>query len=147
MKIQSARFGTIEVPEKFILHFPDGIAPFGRNMHFGIIAPEQGAPTAWLQSCELSELAFWVGHVARLFPDRDFHLRARHLKGLRVDAGADLSILAILTVHDERVTANLLAPLVVNNSLGLGRQVITTGNTDLIRTPVDMHRIQATVAK
>lgn len=147
MKIQSARFNTIEVPEESVLHFPDGITPFGRNMHFGIIAPEDGAPTAWLQSCELSELAFWVGHVARLFPDRDFRLQARHLKGLRVDSGADLSILAILTIHEDRVTANLLAPLMINNSLRLGRQVITTGDTDLLRTPVDMHKIQATVAQ
>ena len=145
MEIQSARFGTLQIPEKLILHFPHGIAPFGRDMRFGIVAPEDGGPTAWLQSCELEELAFWVGHVARLFPGRDFSVQTHQLKGLRVDSDEELSILAILTVRGENVTANLLAPLVVNNRLRLGRQIVTTGGTDLIRTPVDIEKIQPTV--
>lgn len=145
--METPRFGVVKLPEESILHFPDGIAPFGRDMRFGIVAPEEGGPTAWLQSCEIAELAFWVGHVARLFPGRDFRLQARHLEGLRVEDGDDVSILAILTVRAEDITANLLAPLVINNHLRLGRQVITTGGTELIRIPVDMQKLQAAMTR
>lgn len=142
MKIETARFSTVEVPEDAVIHFPKGIAPFGSDLDFVVLAPESGGPTAWLQSCDIPELAFLVGHIVRLFPEHNLDIGSVGLKELAGGAETDLSILTILSVFERKVTANLLAPIVINRLLRRGRQVIVPGGMELVRVPVSLEKMQ-----
>lgn len=146
MKVQTARFGELEIPNDSVIHFPDGIAPFGRDLAFAVIGDDcsgavpQPGPVAWLQCLELPELAFWVGHAGLLLPDRRIELEPHHLRLMHIRRSDQLGVLLILTLQNRQVTANLLAPLLLNTARRLGRQVILTGGMDLVRTVVPAER-------
>jgi len=126
----------MSVEEQSVVHFPEGIMPFGASLNFALLPGPDPSATAWLQSLEHPELAFWVGHAAKLFPGRNIGIEARHLDLMQIQRREQLSILLILTIQDRQVTANLLAPLLINGARRVGRQVILAGDMDLIRLPV-----------
>lgn len=142
MKIETARFATVEISDKAVINFPKGIAPFGSDLDFVIIAPEAEGPTAWLQSCDIPELAFWVGQLVRLFPEYDLDLDSAYIREMEVMSETELSILTMLSVFEHEITANLLAPLMINRSLRRGRQVVIPGSTELVRVPVSLEKMQ-----
>jgi flagellar assembly factor FliW len=147
IRIETARFGELEVPNSSVMHFPDGIVPFGRDLTFAVIGDDcsglvpQPGPVAWLQCVQLPELAFWVGHAGLLLPDHRIELEPHHLRRMHIRRPDQLSVLLILTLQDRQVTANLLAPVLLNTARRLGRQVILTGGMDLVRTPVPAERL------
>ena len=141
MKIQSARFGELEVAEQSVIHFPDGIIPFGKNLDFALLPSSEQSSAAWLQSLQYPELAFWVGHAAKLFPERDIGIETRHLQLMQIQHLEQLSVLLILTVQQREVTANLLAPILVNAQQRIGRQIILTDRLEEVRMPVPAERL------
>jgi len=141
MKIQSARFGELEVPEQSVIHFPDGIIPFGENLDFALLPGSGRSSAAWLQSLQYPELAFWAGHAAGLFPERDIGIEAHHLRLMQIRRPEQLSILLILTVQEHEVTANLLAPVLINVERRLGRQVVLTDSLERVHVLVPAERV------
>ena len=184
MKVRSVRFGEFEVGDEAVIHFPAGLAPFGKELDFVLLAaeeeggwltakatvlvngpaytreqagclsskrPEQGRPAgalegqelAWLQSLQMPQLGFWVGHAGKLFPARDIGIEARHLQSVDVEHVEQLCIVLILTIEQEQVTANLLAPVLVNMEAGIGRQVVVAGSIEEVRVPVSTSWVAA----
>jgi len=137
MKVQSVRFEEFTVPDESVIHFPEGILPFGKNLDFALLSRTPDSMTAWLQCVQNPELAFWVGHVARLFPDHKVELDAVHYEIIGMEEGTShLSILTILSLHEDEITANLLAPLLINTKEKIGYQVILLGGIELVRMPL-----------
>jgi len=136
MKIETVRFGEIEIDEKLIIHFPDGIMPFGKNLDFVLLVEDNDSPTAWLQSLEYPELAFWAAHAAKLFPEHELSLDRHHIKLMQAHDPEHLCVLVIISIQDGQAMANLLAPVLINTEQGVGRQVILSGNMDLVRVAV-----------
>ncbi len=176
MKIQSVRFGEIDVGANAVIHFPAGIAPFGKKLDFVVLAggekhpnslvslPYQGMEEnpqayvgcrlekdesemlggqelAWLQSLQFPQLGFWVGHAGKLFPDRDIGIEAHHLQSVHIERMEQLCIVLILTIEAKQVTANLLAPVLVNTEAGIGRQVVVAAGVEQVRVPVPACRV------
>ena len=105
--------------------------------------PLEGQVIAWLQSLQMPQLGFWVGHAGKLFPERDIGIEAHHLQSVDVEHVEQLCIVLILTIEQEQVTANLLAPVVVNMEAGIGRQVVVAGSIEQVRVPVPTSRVAA----
>ena len=161
MKVRSVRFGEFEVGEEAVIHFPAGFAPFGKELDFVLLAAAEvegwqrqrhgralgvgleGQELAWLQSLQMPQLGFWVGHAGKLFPERDIGIEARHLQSVDVEHVEQLCIVVILTIEQEQVTANLLAPVLVNMEAGIGRQVVVGGSIEEVRVPVPTCRALA----
>ena len=143
MIIQTARFGEREIDEKLIVHFPDGIMPFGKNLDFALLVDTDDSPTAWLQSLQYPELAFWAGHVARLFPDYEISIDRHHIKLMQTTEPEQLCVLVIISIQNDQAVANLLAPVLLNIEQGVGRQIILSGNLDLVRVPVPVEALSA----
>ena len=147
MKIQSVHFGEVDVEADAVIHFPAGIAPFGKELDFVVLAggerhpgPENrrlaGPEFAWLQSLQFPQLGFWVGHAGKLFPKHDIGIEAHHLQSVHVDHPQQLCIMLMLTIERQQVTANLLAPVLVNLEAGIGRQVVVAAGVEQVRVPV-----------
>lgn len=145
MKIETVRFGELEVEESSIIHFPEGIVPFGRGLDFALVGGEdaggEAAGCAWLQCVGQTNLAFWVAHAARVFPDRTIGIDERQIALLGADAPEQLHVLLILSVQDGEVTANLLAPVLINPAEQLGQQIVLAGSLELVRLPVPLERL------
>lgn len=130
MKVDTVRFGTIDVAKEEIISFRAGLIGFPSDRSYVLIPHGTSAAIAWLQSTTTPGLAFPVvsahGFVAD-YPDVPLLPIAR-----RVDVAESLDDLAVLVVlsatRGQPATVNLLAPLIINSSTRHGAQVFLEGS-------------------
>lgn len=126
-KVETVRFGEIEVDEDKILHFEHGIPAFEDEHEFVIIPLEDKSPYMFMQSLQTPELAFLVTIPFLFFPDYEFNLDDAIVEQLSVKEHDDLQIYVIITIplnNMKKMTVNLLAPIVVNKNNLKARQVV-----------------------
>ena len=126
MKIESSRFGEIEVEEEKILNFPNGIPGFPEEKVFVYLPYEAESPFSFLQSTVEANLSFILVDPFTFFPDYEFTLDDEVAEELDVSQQNPPQVYLIATVKDKLVemTVNQLAPLVINGKNRTGRQVI-----------------------
>lgn len=128
-KVNTLRFGEIEVDDEDIVHFPHGIPAFEDEHEFRVIPYPLGeeTPYAFLQSLQTPELAFLMADPFRFFADYTFEIDDDSLSSLGSPKQEDLGIYVILTLPDGKVedmTANLMAPVVINANNMQAKQVV-----------------------
>jgi len=126
MVVKSTRFGTLEVEEKDILHFPEGLPGFADEKAFVFIPYGPQSPFAFLQSVAEPNLTFLIVEPFAFFADYRFELADDLAKAIGVSKKMPPQVFAIVTVPEkmEEMTANLLAPIVVNPARRLALQVV-----------------------
>ncbi|MCM3246112.1 flagellar assembly protein FliW [Cytobacillus oceanisediminis] len=125
MNIQTKFHGVQEINQDDIINFPSGIPGFLEEKEFYIL-PLEGTDLFVLQSVKTPEVAFIVTDPFVLFPQYEFDLPKEALEKLGIQTDKDVATFAILTVRDpfEETTANLQAPLVINQTKKIGKQII-----------------------
>ena len=68
MKIETSRFGTVEITEEQIFTFPMGLLGFAKYKQFVVIDHTEESPFKWLQSVEEGSLAFIITDPLFLWP-------------------------------------------------------------------------------
>ena len=69
MKLQSERFGTIELNDEQVIRFPSGVIGFPKEQQFALIPHGSSQAIAWLQSLQNASLAFPVVSAHALMPN------------------------------------------------------------------------------
>ncbi len=126
-KVNTLRFGEIEADENKIVHFEDGIPAFEDEQEFLIIPYDEESPYVFLQSMVTPELAFLMTMPFVFFPEYEFELDDEIQDKLGLNRQEDMVIYTLLTVPDGRVdsmTANLMAPIVMNQANRQARQIV-----------------------
>ena len=127
MKLLTTRFGTVEVPDKDILFFSSGVLGFPEVRRYVMLAHGRNTPLKWLQAVDKPELAFPMVPATDLVQDYHISVAPDDLAALGKDSTAELQAFVILTIPNgapERTTANLKAPIVMNPTTHLARQVL-----------------------
>lgn len=128
MKIESKRFGTIEVKEDRILTLKGGLLGFSELTKFVLVDDQEDPdlPFRWLISVEQPEFGFLVTDPGIFFKDYVFSLSEEEQKALGVKKEDDITVLTLLTVpaDPKMITTNLKGPLVFNSSSMEGKQII-----------------------
>lgn len=126
MKIQSTRFGELEVNEEQLLHFPHGIPGFLNEKAFAHIPYDAASPFSFLQSVNEADLCFLLADPFAFISDYEFDLDDELAEELGLSSENPPQVFLIATVRETiaDLTVNLLAPLVVNGSKRIGRQII-----------------------
>ncbi|MCB0995988.1 MAG: flagellar assembly protein FliW [Acidimicrobiales bacterium] len=124
-QIETLRFGTITVSDDEIVDIPDGVPGFPEFQRC-VLVPVDQAMFWWLQSTEDPELAFLSVVPWPFFPDYEPEVPAGEQDVLGLSDPGDALVLCLVTVHrdPDRFTANLLAPVVVNQSSRRARQIV-----------------------
>lgn len=132
MKVNTSRFGAVSVADTDIVEFPDGLLGFEGLKRFFIVDPADDTLILWLQSMDSPDVAFPVLEPKLFKADYKVRLSANELRALRIDSAAnkDTLVYCILTIPSDvtTMTANLKAPVVVNTSAQLARQVVLQEN-------------------
>ena len=126
-KIDTLRFGAIEIDEGEIVRFAAGIPAFEDEHEFVIIPYDEESPYVFLQSVATPELAFLMTNPFLFFPDYAFELDDASQEELGIKEQADLELYTLLTLPNGSVpdmTANLMAPVVVGTSTMRGKQIV-----------------------
>ena len=138
-KIQTSRFGEIEVDDHRVIQFREGILGFPKQKSYAIIENTKGSPFLWLQSMEVPELAFVVTNPFSFKKDYLQSLSTEELSLFKNEEGTDWVIFSLVTVpagHPEKATMNLLGPLVIDTKMRSGRQVILPNSGYSHRQPL-----------
>lgn len=132
MKIDTTRFGTIEIDEKEVINFPDGIIGISVNANFVLVPHKPGSPLMWLQSVTEPAIAFIVMNPLMFLPEYVRDVIRNSPWRIDDDTCGDFSIYGIVIIPKEdktNIQINLLAPIVINKKDKQGAQiVIQTGN-------------------
>ncbi|WP_033171350.1 flagellar assembly protein FliW [Selenomonas sp. ND2010] len=126
-KVNTLRFGEIEVAEEKVVHFEDGIPAFEDEHEFLIIPYDDESPYVFLQSITTPDLAFLMTMPFVFFPDYEFELDDESQNKLGIKTQEDMLIYTLLTIPGGKVaemTANLMAPVVLNQNTMQARQVV-----------------------
>lgn len=126
-KVNTLRFGEIEVEEEKVVHFEDGIPAFEDEHEFLIIPYDDESPYVFLQSLTTPDLAFLMTMPFVFFPEYEFELDDESQARLGIKTQEDMLIYTLLTIPDGKVvdmTANLMAPVVLNQNTMQARQIV-----------------------
>lgn len=138
MRVASERFGDLDIGADRIIDFPDGILGFPGSRRYALIDSHDSGIYYWLQSVDDPALAFLSVVPWPFFPDYEPELAPGEQDALGLESADDAIVLCLLTVHREqdRITANLLGPLVVNTRSRTGRQVVLAESGYPVRAPL-----------
>jgi flagellar assembly factor FliW len=127
-RILTTRFGAIEYGDANVIRFCGGLLGFEQYERY-VLMDSKGSDLAfrWLQSVDDPALAFLLCDPTRIIPDYCPPVQRSDLSMLALDELRSAIIMCIVTVPEdpELATANFQAPLVINASGRLGKQVIT----------------------
>jgi flagellar assembly factor FliW len=131
MKIQTSRFGQIEIEPDDILFFRHGVFGFENCRHWVLLADAENSAVAWLQSIQRPEVALPVVSPRRFVQEYEVRLEPADLEKLQLSASEQAYVLGIIGRDQDTLTLNLRAPLVINLTRRIGFQIITVDNQPL----------------
>jgi len=114
MNVQTTRFGTVEVDDSRIIHFPAGLLGFSSYKNYALLQPDDDGVFFWLQSVESPDLAFVVSDPSMWVEDYEATIRREQMRELGLSSIDDAQVFVIVNKYDQSLTANLQGPLVIN---------------------------------
>src|SRR5581483_3813331 len=132
------------IPGNGVLHkFAHGVPAFEDETEFLLMRPPETVPLLLLQSARTCSLCFLAVPVDLVIPDYELALAPEDLAAAGFDPDeppnpADVDVLAVLTVERGAVTANLLAPVVINKARAQAVQAVRSDTMYSHRHPVDL---------
>ena len=125
--VNTVRFGEIEVEEDKIVRFKEGIPAFEDEHEFLIIPYDEESPYYFMQSLKTPELAFLITTPFIFFPDYVIEIDDETLDELKIKNQEDVMLYSLITIPNGSVrymTANLLAPVVINTENMQAKQIV-----------------------
>lgn len=126
MKIKTTRFGELEVDKKDVITFKEGLLGFDSLTKFFVVDPGDQTLILWLQSVEDAGTAFPMIEPKIFQPDYSVKLLPAELISLELEGLNEASIYTILTIPQvvTEMSANLKAPIIINNKTKIARQIV-----------------------
>jgi flagellar assembly factor FliW len=111
------RFGALAYEDASALRFPGGLPGFEDHYRFVIVEQRELSPIVFLQSLESADLCFLALPVQVVEPSYEAEISPDDLEAIGLDPSKEYVCLALLaSAENGRLTANLLAPVVINPS-------------------------------
>lgn len=137
--LETTHFGCLTIQEEKIMTFPMGLVGLAQATRFILMeVPEWQGELQWLQSVDQGDLAFVLINPAVCRPDYQPTVSPEVLGLLGLDNMDSAIVMAICTVPEDplKMTANLLAPLIINPLNQTGLQVVLSEDSHPLRCPV-----------
>ncbi len=132
MKIETSRFGTLEVDEASIISFPQGLLGFPDEKRYVLLPHRENSPFLWLQSVDNPDLAFVTINPFTVNRDYSFEIPDNVQQELDIHDAANVQTLVLVTIRRDgsnpSVTANMLGPVVINTENKKARQLVLDPN-------------------
>jgi flagellar assembly factor FliW len=126
-RFMTTRFGEIEVDADLILRFPEGLIGFENCQQYVVVRHDDTSSFRWLQSLEMAAVAFPIIEPCAFRPDYAPTISDSDAKVLELNRDSSTLLFTVVSVpanNPRAMTANLLAPLVINGDIRQGKQVI-----------------------
>ena len=126
VKVNTTRFGELQVQDSDILTFKDGILGFEKFKQFFVVDPGDSTLILWLQSIDDGATAFPIIEPKIFKPDYVAKLLPADLNAIELESLQTAKIYSILTIPKNitEMSANLKAPIVINSDKKIAKQVV-----------------------
>lgn len=139
MQIETLRFGALEIDEKKILRFAAGLPGLDDCRGFAILQFEESSPLHWMQSLDKPEICLPIINSFSIFHDYAFDISDEDVEELGLAGPEDLYIVSVVVIpekHIEQMTANMIAPIIINHRTGAAKQIIISNGEYNARQPI-----------
>jgi flagellar assembly factor FliW len=138
MLIQTSRFGSVNLQDDDVIDFPEGVLGFNHLRKFVLLDDPNDEIFAWLQSCELPQIAFPVLEPELFAQNYQVVLTKHDLESLGLQKQEKIRAFSIITIPENptEMTANLKAPVIINIEKRCARQIVLQDNNLAIREPI-----------
>lgn len=139
IKVNTTRFGEVEILKEKIYSFPDGIPGFPECREYCILDNAKNTFFKWLQSVDNPDLAFVLFDPFLIKKDYDVFVNDNDVSLLEIEDRSDVIVTVILTIPKEKpkeMTANLKAPVVFNIRKKIGKQIILNDANQPLELPI-----------
>jgi len=145
VKINTSRFGEIEIEENKIIEFKQGLLGFFDIKRYIILdhPNREDFPFKWLQAVDIPDLAFVVTDPLLFCPDYKPEIDEQDLRDIHITDPSECGIIVIVTIpHDapEKMTANLMGPVIVNLKTREAKQIVLRGEGYPLQYPLFQNR-------
>ena len=152
MKVNTSRFGQLDISEDKSIHFPEGLYGFEKETEFAFLPfnPNVESPMEWMQSLKSSHLAFVITDPFLYLPNYKLKLSQEDKKIVKLSGEDPFLTRAIVTIPENysEMTANLIAPLIINKEKAIAKQFVLTNmdyDTRHYLLPEEMRKAPASV--
>lgn len=138
MKLMTSNFGEIEVDQNQVITFEDGLPGFENLKQFTIIYDEENGLFSFMQSLEEDNICFTLINSLDIIKNYSFEVDDQLIAGLGPMGDKGLALYSIVVIPDnfENITANLLAPIIINMDTMKGMQVILNEENYQVKHPI-----------
>lgn len=130
MIVNTKFLGDMEIEEKDMINFEYGLPGF-TDLHRFVLLPVEGNPSLYyMQSIDEVAVCFIIISPFLILDDYEADISEDTVEKLGITKPEDVTLFSILTIPDDikEITANLQAPVIVNNANRKALQEIL--NTD-----------------
>lgn len=124
MVIDSKFFGAIEVNDEDIIYFEDGLLGLEEVKKFVLIDISEKSSFKCLQSVDRNEIAFIIISPWDVDEKYCMDVEDEELLSLNDTDLSNLLVYSIVTISQDRMTANLIGPVILNIKTKRGKQVV-----------------------
>lgn len=129
MVAETKFFGTIDIEEEKIIHFPNGIIGFENLNNFALIFDserDERSKISWLQSMEEPLMVLPVINPIDITEEYAPLIEDELMKNIGDPADADILIFVSMSIPSDltKMTANLRAPFIINTVTREAMQII-----------------------
>jgi len=129
VKCDTTRFGTLDISEDRIIAMPKGFVGFPKKTRFCMIHHKENSPFFWFQSVDDPALAFVITNPWLFKPDYKVDLKVANqiMEWDRQGETVPLECYVVVTIpkgSPEKMTANLIAPVVINTDTCEAVQIV-----------------------
>lgn len=126
MKVNTTRFGELQVNKEDVINLPEGLLGFENLKKFFVVDPGDSTLILWLQSIEDEKIAFPIIEPKIFKPDYVAKLLPADMNSVELESLAQAKIYSILTIPADitEMSANLKAPIVINNEKKVAKQIV-----------------------
>lgn len=140
MKMKTRHFGEVDVTEDVVLSFDEGIPGFPDSKRFVLIEESERSGDTdnlfyWLQSVDDADLSLMLMDVIKFMPDYDPAVDLNDVRNLQLLEADDYNVYNVVVVPEEveKMSVNLKAPIIINDRLKKGKQVLSMNDDYAVR--------------
>jgi flagellar assembly factor FliW len=127
MRINTTRFGRIDVDVADVLMFPSGLPGLEDCREWALLADSTNDALGWLQSTSRGDIAMAVVSPRRFVPEYQVRIPRSELTPLAIADIRQAQVVVVVGHNGTSLTLNLKAPIVINLEARTGRQVVASG--------------------
>lgn len=139
MKLNTTKFGEIQIDENLIFNFVEPVIGYDHLSKYVLVEHSENSAFKWLQSVEDPDLAFPVTSPALFDINYQFEIptdKAEKISLTSVESLISLNIVTIPAGNPRLATINLLAPIIINATNREGMQLILSNSNYPVKAPL-----------